>query len=120
MKRLAWCALFTAACAHRARPPDNVVDLLFRSQDRAETAADAGTAVDAYRALVRPALGSQCRWLPSDSEYLVRSTGSCGAVRATYAAFAQLLEEPDLSAAEHPVITSGGLRWLRAGLRCDP
>ena len=121
MRRLAWCTLAFAGCVHRARPPRNVVDQLSRSDGRSESGAAPGSLVHAYRAIVRPVLGAECRWLPGDSEELVRSMRSCGAVRATYGAFAELLEEPDLYAEQPPVLISGGrLRWLRGDLWCDP
>ena len=109
-----------AACSHQSRPPANIIDELSRSEGRPETPASGGTAVATYRLIVRPVLGSQCPWLPSDSEFLVRSIRNCGAVAATYRAFGRLLEEPDISALPVPLTNDGGrLRWFSGDLRCD-
>jgi len=115
------CALLATACALRARPAANAVDELFHSAGRVDTRAPEGTLVSAYRTLFRPLLGTDCRWLPSDSEYFVRSMGACGAVSATYVTFAGLLEEPDISRTTAPFgLYHGRLRWFRGPVRCEP
>jgi hypothetical protein len=100
------------ACA-TARPAANAVDDLYRSGG----AAPAGSAVDAYRRLIQPVLGSACPWLPSDSEFLVRSARNCGIVPATYAAFAGILAEPDLTGPS--TVVGSRVRFPRGELRCS-
>lgn len=120
--RGACCALVAAGCAHRSLPVrGNVTDELARAAGVAETQADPGSPVSAYRRLIAPVLGSTCRWLPSDSEYLVRSARRCGGVSSLYATFAGVLEEPDVDRVGlRYVVDHDRVRWVRRGLPCEP
>ncbi len=117
--RLTLCIVAAACAGPRAPRAASVIDELARGHGTLETAAPAGSAVAAYRALLRPILGSNCPWLPSDSEFLVRGMRACGVVPSTYAAFARLLEEPDISRSQPShAIYRGRLRWFDSELRC--
>jgi hypothetical protein len=97
-----------------------MVDALARGGGHLETAAPRGSFVSAYRTFLRPVLASRCPWLPSDSEFLVRGTRSCGVVPATYAAAARLLEEPDISSSRRVYVADGmQVRWFSSELRCE-
>lgn len=97
-----------------------MVDQLWRGGGDLETPAPRGSFVSAYRTFLRPVLGSRCPWLPSDSEFLVRAMRSCGAVPATYAAVARLLEEPDISSSRRVYVADGmRIRWLGGDSWCE-
>ena len=66
-------------------------------------------AVWSYRTLVAPALGSRCRMVPSDSEYVDRRARGCGGgVSAAVRGISRVLLEVGATPALLPATVQGG------------
>jgi hypothetical protein len=100
--------------------PSNITDYLVEQQ-RMTQARSVTTASNFYHSVGSRVLYSQCKWLPSDSEYFNQSAKSCGSGRSIFSAVGGFLEEPDLtgSSPQSVVYFQGRLRWIRSPLDCS-
>lgn len=55
----------------------------------------ASPGVKFYQKVLSQTLGSECRWLPSDSQYAQRLAGKCGGLKAIPLSMARFMLEPE-------------------------
>jgi putative component of membrane protein insertase Oxa1/YidC/SpoIIIJ protein YidD len=119
----AFIFLILPACGliktHTAKAtPKNIIDYLASQMRNQTKKPNLSSAL--YRSVGAKILYSQCKWLPSDSEYFDQLSKSCGSARAMYLAVAEFLEEPNLTSSDDHTIVyyQNRLRWLRSVNEC--
>ncbi|MGZ3711645.1 MAG: hypothetical protein ACXVBE_07805 [Bdellovibrionota bacterium] len=90
---------FFSSCASQLSPVSemSVTDsqYLLQASRQREKREDAPFVAGFYHAGFGKVLGTDCRWIPSDSEYAVLKYRQCGALTATVRAFARYTSEFD-------------------------
>ncbi|MEQ1879091.1 MAG: hypothetical protein ABL958_20795 [Bdellovibrionia bacterium] len=87
--------------------------------EKSKATAIASKAFETKRAL-DGVLGSECRWLPSDSHFYEGTARTCGSLRAAVFALGRSFEEPDIALEpKHPLVAfDRRLRWIHLPLEC--
>ena len=79
---------------------------------------DVGSAgVSAYQKLLRPVLGSKCRWYPSDSQNAQLLAQRCSPLKSIFGAYGRFLIENDASHLGYPILN--GFKHLQFFDRVD-
>jgi putative component of membrane protein insertase Oxa1/YidC/SpoIIIJ protein YidD len=92
-----------------ASAPASYIDASFRLKkiELASTSGFGSPSVRAYQKLFSQNLGSQCRYLPSDSRYHILLAQNCGPIKATIKSMARSLLEYDAPKLGRPVVYAG-------------
>lgn len=73
-----------------------------------------------YKNFLAKSMYSQCRWFPSDSEYMKIMSNKCGSARGTVLAFARFMSEHDAYRISEGLVNDHGrIRFLGFRNSCE-